>query len=142
MFKELYIDDYDFVPEVYRKHIPNPHDGYIKLHYKESNVKVYVEQFSKGKSEYKETITFKQAEFFCNLVNSWNNKYNEKRIIELAELNKLEEKFKSWISSLKSDFIINEHGEVVDKNNNVIFPLCYDHIGKTSEEIKCIIQNL
>lgn len=76
--KDLFIKNYEMVPEIYKEHIPPPYIGWISLKYEGETVKFVLNSFpskidSKPRSKVIDNISLEQAKFLESEVDKWNN---------------------------------------------------------------------
>ncbi len=136
---DLFIINYNIVPDIFRTHIPHPNRGWVSLKFKATKVEyiinIYGEDINKKpKSRVIDTITFDQAEFFKKEVLKWNKIANNLERKDLYHTSIIEKRYRKWLSKVSKEASNNYYVDIkqeliLDSNKNIIRHLTYNDIG-------------
>ncbi len=142
---DLFIRDYDLVPEKFKSYIPHPKKGWVSLRYKKLNVEFIINTYGNYIDDsFKYTvidrITLDQAKFLESEVEKWNQiaiNLIRKRNFELLNYDK---RYKKWLMKLKKEETENHKIDIkleliLDNNKNIIRYLTYDDFGLTLRDL-------
>ncbi len=147
---DLFIENYKFVPRVYRNHIPPPNIGWLSLKFKPRNVDIILNTFESLEnhnisSKFLERVSIEQANFIKKQISDWNKLAITKARKEERKLIKLKQDYNQWLSTIiennTSEYVIDSTGVITDKEGNYLLTLCYTEIGLKFDQILTLIED-